>query len=47
MSQRIAVRRLDLDDACAETEQLPARVRARQVAGEIGHGRPAKRLHRG
>ena len=35
VAERVAVRRLDPHDACAEPQKLAARVRARQVAREV------------
>ena len=42
---RIAVRRLDLHDTCSEPKQLPARVRPRQLAGEVDDEVALERLH--
>ncbi len=44
LTHRIAVRSLDVNDLRAQPEQLTARVRAREVAREVDHQDPCKRL---
>ena len=45
-AQRIAVGRLEPDDACAEAEQLTTCKRARQVPRQVDDEEPRQRLHR-
>ncbi len=47
LPHRVAARRLDPDGAGAEPEELPARVRAREVAREIDDENAGERLHDG
>ena len=45
VAQRIALRRLDADDPRTEPQELPARVRAGEVAGEVDDEGAGQRLH--
>jgi len=44
---RVALRRLDPHDACAEAEELPAREGAGEISGQIGDENPVELLLRG
>ena len=45
LAHRVAARRLDVDDPGSQAQQLPARVRTREVAREVDDERPRQRLH--
>ena len=47
MAHRIALGRLDPDDARAKLEQLPGREGPGQVAGQVDDEHPGERLHEG
>jgi hypothetical protein len=45
LAHRVAVRRLDAHDSCAQPQQFPARVRAGEIAREVHDERAGEGLH--